>query len=266
MLLCGLDFETTGLDTKLSHVVEVGLVLWDTDIRKPVKTAGFLVDPGQARWEPGAGAANGLTPELCNKYGMADNPALRQVLNHVGVSDAVVAHNGNLFDFPLLEFWAERHGLPIPEGKVRIDTMTDVENYPPKSGRKLSHLAADHGFLNPFPHRAMFDVLTTLTILDRYDINRVVEVAKSPTLLVEALVSFEKKDLAKQQGFYADYEGGRFRRWAKSVKELHLAAEREACREKMVPEVDEAGEPVLDDNGVQKQTLRPGFEIRIVKR
>jgi DNA polymerase III subunit epsilon len=257
MLLLGLDFETTGLDTTKSSVVEVGMALWDTDLHAPVKLAGFLVDPGPVVWEPGAAAKNGLSPELCAKYGMVDETALRQVLSHLKLADAVVAHNGNNFDFPLLESWAKRYGLEVPN-KLRIDTDSDCER-PPKMSNRLTYWAADHGFLNPFPHRAMFDVMTMLRILDTdYDINVVAEIAKSPTLLVEALVSFAQKDLAKQVGFHAEYEGTKFRRWSLAVKECFLDKKREECRV--------FRSYARDENGETQEVTTPGFEIRIVKK
>jgi DNA polymerase-3 subunit epsilon len=239
MLICGIDFETTGLNIPTIGVTEVGLVLWDTDLHAPIKLFGTLVDPGSyAVWEPGAEEVNNLTPELCDKYGMEDEKALKYVLSWYGSADVACAHNGNFFDRPLLDKWAERYGFDSQRNKLWIDTFIDIER-PKKGSGRLGYMAADHGFLNPFPHRAMFDVMTMMTILmapdvskapPKYDLNAIQEIAKSPTRVVKAVVSFEKKELAKARGYRGIYENGNFVRWELEIKECNLEKEREAAR------------------------------------
>ena len=221
-------------------ITEVGMALWDTDLHAPIKLAGYLVDPGpDAIWEKvtpemralgllPAAEVSGITPELCAKYGVPDLTGLKQLLSWYRIADAVVAHNGHEFDYPLLERWAKKHGLELPD-KLRIDTMCDIE-LPPKTIKKLIYMAADHGFLNPFPHRALFDVMTMMRIMNEYDLNEILETAKSPTLVVEALVTFAQKDLAKTRGFHAQYENGRFQMWSLVVKERYLERERAAAQ------------------------------------
>ena len=232
MQLLGLDFETTGLKIGVVSVVEVGMVLWDTDLHTPIKTMGFIVNPGpDAVWEPDVHKHNKATPEICAKFGMPDERAIRQTLAWYQSADAAVAHNGPQFDRLLLKHWAESYGYDWQPDKLWIDTMCDIP-YPENiTTRKLTHLAAEHEFLNPFPHRAMFDVMTMMRILDGYDINEVVRVASSPTLTVEAQVDREHKDWAKQRSFYAVWDNGSFVAWRKLVKECHLDTEREACKE-----------------------------------
>lgn len=230
MLILGLDFETTGLQISTIGVTEVGLVVWDTDLHAPIKLFGTLVDPGpDAIWEPGVEKINGLTPEICKEYGMSEDKALRYVLSWYGSADVACAHNGNVFDRPLLETWAARHDLDAQPNKIWIDTKSDLETAPRNSTR-LTYMAADHGFLNPFPHRAMFDVMTMLKILDKFDITQILEIAKSPTLRVKALVTFDQKDLAKNRGFHPLYENGKFMHWELSVKECKFDAERLAAK------------------------------------
>ncbi|MCB0348730.1 MAG: hypothetical protein KDD37_07835, partial [Bdellovibrionales bacterium] len=130
----------------------------------------------------------------------------------------VVAHNGNEFDKKFME---ETWNL-APETRFDldwIDTLTDL-SYPASiTSRKLNHLAADHGFLNPFAHRAIFDVLTMLEILSKYEIKDVVAMAASPTCRIYAKVTFEQKDLAKKEGFRWDAQA---KVWFKDIKEVHL--------------------------------------------
>lgn len=231
MLILGIDMETTGLHVATIGVTEVGLVLWDTGLRAPVKVYGFLVDPGPVVWEEGVEKVNGLTPQVCALHGMEDERAFRMVLSWYDGADVACAHNGAAFDRLVLEAWAARLGRSedFDRGKVWIDTMTDIET-PERRSTRLTYMAADHGFLNPFPHRAALDVLTMLKVLDAHDLAAVMEMAKSPTVRVKALVTFDQKDLAKERGYHAVYEDGRFRHWEMSLKQIRLDAEREAAR------------------------------------
>jgi DNA polymerase-3 subunit epsilon len=230
MKILGIDFETTGLNIPTIGVTEIGLVVWDTELGAPIKLFGSVVDPGSyAVWEQGAAAVSGLTPEVCSKYGMDDEKALRYVLSWYGSCDVACAHNGNGFDRPLLETWAKRFGLDAQPDKVWIDTKADLD-IPPRNSTRLVYMAADNGFLNPFPHRAMFDVMTMFKILSKYDIDKVLEVSKSPTRILKALVSFDQKDLAKNRGFHPQYENGKFKCWQMITKECKLDEEVRACR------------------------------------
>ena len=230
MLLAGIDFESSGLQIDKVSILEVGLVLWDTDLHLPVNASGFLVDPGlDAFWEPGVEKINGLSPAICSRYGIPDEKAVRQTLHWYRMADAAVAHNGPEFDRPLLRRWAKKYGLDWQPDKLWIDTKCDLE-IPAHNSTRLTYMATDHGFLNPFPHRAMFDVFTMMKILDSYDINKVVEVAKSPTLKVRALVTFDERELARNRGFHSEYDNGNFVAWTMSVKKCYLERERDACR------------------------------------
>src|ERR1700738_3362936 len=162
MILLGLDFESTSLDIQTLCVAEVGLCLWDTEIGDggPVSVRGFLVDTGDVIWEEGAMKANGLSAELCKKYGVSSVVALKAVLTAVDKADIVVAHCGENFDRKVLAQWASRHELTVPE-KLWIDTSTDLA-VDAHSSSRLTYMAADHGILNQMGHRAVFDVVTMM--------------------------------------------------------------------------------------------------------
>jgi DNA polymerase III subunit epsilon len=230
MLILGIDFETTGLNIPTIGVTEIGMVLWDTTLRAPIKLFGTLVDPApNSIWEPGVEKINNLSQDVCSRFGMEDEKALKYVLSWYGSADVACAHNGNNFDRPLLDVWAAKYGLDSQKSKVWIDTKADIDR-PFKDSTRLVYMAADHGFLNPFPHRAMFDVMTMLTILNKYELDPILELAKSPTRVVKALVPFEQKDLAKNRGYHPIYENGKFSRWELPVKEIRLEKEREYFR------------------------------------
>jgi hypothetical protein len=118
-----------------------------------------------------------------------------------------VAHNGNLFDKPLLEAGMKRQGLDFML-RPWIDTKTDIE-YPEEiKTTKLKYLACEHGFVNPFSHRAVFDVLTMLTVLSRYDIQEVIALSQQPAVRLQAVClppwtdGGKSTGIAKSLGFH----------------------------------------------------------------
>lgn len=211
MILLGLDFETDGLDVQKSRVTEVGLCLWDSGIHAPVNLNGFLVKTGLPL-DQEVVALNGITEDMLERWGIPDNVALAEVLSWAARADVIVAHNGHEFDSPILASWCSRHDCSAPD-MLWLDTRVDL---PDRPGTKLIYMAAEDGFVNPFPHRALTDVLTMMRILDRYDIDAVVERAKLPSVLLRALVSYDDRQKAKSAGFQWNPEK---RQWLKLVKE-----------------------------------------------
>jgi DNA polymerase III subunit epsilon len=115
-------------------------------------------------------------------------------------------------------------GLPV------IDTLTDIPFASEPDSRKLKYLAGDHGFLNPFAHRAVFDVLTMLKVLSHYPIDKVLEYAKAPMITIRAVVDFNNKDKAKARRFSWEKIGDKTypKMWVKRIKEFQLEEEKKA--------------------------------------
>lgn len=230
MLLLGLDFETTGLHFDTDRIIEVGAVLWDTDHNAPLgMLSQFMHDASYPELSPEIQAITGIRPEHLAR--LAKPPAevfadLYSLMKHATI---VVAHNGAGFDAPMM--LAELARQKISGGAWMLpwlDTMTDVP-YPERvSTRKLGHLAADHGFLNPFPHRALFDVLTMMTLLGQYDIHEVIQLAAEPNVVLVAETQLPWKDkgvstnLAKARGYRWD---GAQKTWSKTVKQSRVESE-----------------------------------------
>jgi DNA polymerase-3 subunit epsilon len=224
--ILGLDFECSGMDPENCAVTEVGAVLWDTTLHAPTRAIGYLVNPGTTVWDSVCEQITGITPQLCEEEGYSSENGLKQLLRWYNLAEAICAHNGNRFDKFFFKKWCQRHDLEV-EDKLWIDTMTDLP-LPPKNSRKLTYMAAEHGFLNPFPHRAMFDVMTMLKIMDCYPLEEVLKLANSPMILLEALVSYENRGLAKTGGYY--WKGER-KQWLKDIKECALDEERDKAAE-----------------------------------
>jgi hypothetical protein len=76
--------------------------------------------------------------------------------------------------------------------------MIDIKGH---EGKKLTYLAADHGIINYFPHSALADAETVLTVVDKYEINDLVVRAKTPTIVIRARQSRSENDLVKKAKF-----------------------------------------------------------------
>ena len=242
MLLLGIDFETTGLESAVDVVTEVGAILWDTDLQAPVKLMGFLVKTGDTPFGEVAAEITGLNTLVCDKYGHDSERALKQVLAMYQQADYICAHNAP-FDHGFLKAWIKKHNIEFAEDKVWIDTSADIPLPKGIRSRHLPYLAVEHGFLNPFPHRAVFDVMTMFRVLSNYDINEVVKSAQTPSIYVKAVGDRGLNDKIKACGYRAKYEGGRFIAWLLVIKQDAL--EHEKAR------VAEAGFSivVVDENG-----------------
>ena len=229
MIILGIDVETTGLNPTTDVVTEVGAVLWDTDLKVPLHSAGYLVNNPEVEVPASTIALNEITSPMCAEWGMSSIGGLTRLHNLYLRADYACAHNAP-FDRSFFETWAVKHNVVI-EPKVWIDTKLDVP-YPDKWSRRLIHVAAEHGFVNPFPHRALTDVYTMLRVLGYYDLQEVIRSAESPTIRVRADITYqdtEYREKAKSRGFHPYYKDGKFQFWWKAIKEIQLPAEKEAC-------------------------------------
>lgn len=220
-ILLGFDLETTGLDFQNDRPIEVGVILYSTTQKKCLESSGFLVKsdvPVSAEITK----LTGITQVAVDKFGYNSLDALETVIDLMNQADYMLGQNVLRFDKRMLETWAIRHGLTIPE-KVWVDTRTDLP-YGVES-KSLSYMAADHGFLNLFPHSALTDVMTCIKIISMYDINAIIARAQEPTVVLKAHVSYESNKLAKARkyGWYDDKQGTKL--WYKIVKQSDVAAE-----------------------------------------
>jgi DNA polymerase-3 subunit epsilon len=190
-----------------------------------------------------------LTPEIIKLTGidqaMLDEFAVEDTaqafVNLIGLmckADAVVAHNAP-FDKGFVEKAFELLSIDKQANIKWIDSSVDVPYPDTFTTRKLTYLAAEYQFINPFAHRALFDVLTMCKVLSCFDINEIERWADSPNLTLVADVKKpwndkapegeKEADLAKEHGFRFN---GTDKLWKKTVKEFQLDEEREAYKGK----------------------------------
>lgn len=223
MLIAGIDFETLGLDPNVDDITEIGLVLYDTDAKAPVRITGCLVKTDKIVTDE-ITKLTGITNDLLNKYGTQRSAALKGLLATVKDVDYFLAHNGNNFDRPFLEAWCKREGQPMPTQPF-IDSRVDLPADAYEKGANLFVMAAHAGFLFD-GHRAVNDVLATFKILSKYDIDTVIKRALTPNVLVRAIVAFADKNLAKERGYQWRPEK---KLWVKPLKADEVEAERLAA-------------------------------------
>ena len=198
MKVLGLDIETTGLDSTNDSITEIGAVLYDAVDHKPLEMMNRVISTTD-KIPDRIVRLTGITDEIVANHGKQIFEVIEEFNLLVDQAEYLVIHNAP-FDLGFLKNLepAGIRGLDKPV----IDTMRDLPiDSAVHQSVKLTHLCATHGFLNPFSHRAIFDVLSMLKVLSCYNFNDVLTYMQSPTIRVIAHVTFEEKDLAKNAGF-----------------------------------------------------------------
>ena len=214
MLLLALDFETTGTDKAQDRVTEVGAILYSTGQKKCLESSGYLVKsdvPVPAHITK----LTGITQSALDKFGYDSHDALEALLDLAAQADAYVGQNVKRFDKFFLEAWAQREKLTVPN-KLWIDTRTDL---PGVESKHLGYMAADHGFLNLFPHSALSDCQTVIKLVEFYDINQIMERAQSPEVVLIAHQKFENNADAKALKFAWNSD---YKIWWRVTKQMDI--------------------------------------------
>lgn len=245
--MLGIDFETTGFEyQKNDRITEIGAIVWDVDEKKPLALySELLYDESFPPQSDEIVRITGITNEMLGEFGV--HPALgfsrlADLAEKYGVHYCV-AHNGENFDRPFLGAELHRHAGSIEADGYKfaveklasipwIDTRTDLPFEIEPSSRKLAHLALDCGFINPFPHRALFDVATMMKVLSTFEMDKIIEYQKIPWAVMRAVVSFQEKDLAKTQRYSWEKIGEKTysKFWVKKVKENQIEKEIDDCK------------------------------------
>ena len=234
MRVAGLDIETTGLEHGKDHVTEIGWVIKDVGDPKPiVMRSEFVFLPDGYQLTPEIRQLTKITEAHCATGSYLDtvlDDLERDLTLHK--VDYIVAHNGENFDKPFLK--AAAANVPTSDygtGPIFttpwLDTKEDVIYPPDCFYSNLLYVAAYFGFLNPFPHAALFDAMTTLKVLEQFDVAAVAERAKQPWVVIRAMVDYDNRDQAKARRYFWETLGDKKypKSWVKKVKESDVEKE-----------------------------------------
>jgi DNA polymerase-3 subunit epsilon len=218
MYLLAIDIETSGINPEEDRITEIGAVLWDVKNKRPVQMIDHLISTEETDKpiKENVTKINGITDKLLTKFGDDMGFVLSRLDGMFQNADYWVAHNADFEKSFLYKIY------PDLESKSCIDTMKDVP-YPDRMDtRKLEFLAALHGFINYFPHRALFDALTCLKLLSYYPFEEILKWASAEELRIKALVSYEQRGLAKNLLYQWSPEQ---KIWHKTIKDFQLDEE-----------------------------------------
>lgn len=228
MQFVAFDLETTGLDTKNDDIIELGFALYDTRFPAPLTMHSFLIQPKVAISEEITGIT-GITQEHVDKFGVPLDEAIFALIKciqnaeYAGPVKYLVGHNALDFDYPMLKNNCLRAGLELPQVTI-CDTKIDLPFEKTPKSTSLIYLAAEQGFLNPFPHRALFDAMTCAKLLSYFDVEKVLASSNYPLVEIRADVRFEQRDLAKKAGYGWDPER---KIWVRKIRQDKLPQERQ---------------------------------------
>lgn len=233
MRLLGIDIETTGLDFEKDAVTEIGWVLCEAPLSHgvtPLSIQSFLIQtPTVISAE--ITKLTGITREAVDEFGQDFKNIIHLLNTEIAVHkvDYIVAQNGENFDKLFLQAECNKHNTSAHElfSRTWIDTAFDL---PPGKFRynNLMSMAAEIGVINHFKHRAVFDVMTMLTVLSHCNLDDVLVRASSPWVVVKAEVNFEQKELAKKRRYSWQMLGSELypKSWVKKVKTCDLEKEK----------------------------------------
>jgi DNA polymerase III epsilon subunit-like protein len=208
----------------MDRPIEVGGILFSTGQRRVLESSGYLVKSDGVPVSAKITELTGISQAAIDRYGYEPKDALESWLDLANQADAIVGQNIKRFDKPFFENWCKRHNLVMPN-KLWIDTRFDLPN---TEGRTLSLMAAEAkdpvtgrhcGFVNTNPHNALSDCETVLKLIEMHDINKVVERAQSPEVVLVGHQKFENNADAKalKFGWNSDY-----RIWFRITKQMDV--------------------------------------------
>lgn len=215
MILYSLDFETTGLDIVNDRVIENGGVLYSTSQHKCLDNVGILIKT-DVEITSKITQITGITKAALDRFGYEPEEAINGIASMIEECDAVIGYNCRRFDQKVLNEWARRSNVEI-DSRPWIDLYLDLPWQVPTG--KLSHVAADHGILNLFPHSALADCQTVLAIASKYDPEVLLSRAQSSVVVLRSHAPRSENEVVKQCKFRWN-PGAKF--WWKAVKEQDI--------------------------------------------
>lgn len=226
-----IDTETTGLDASTGQVIEIGAIEYSVKHQSSIRQFSTLLP---AESNP-AEHINRIKPKILMEI-TAEQAAegISVITQMARRAELIVAHNA--------EFDKKWFG-PSNKGQSLIPTLLNFRGEPLswvctcsdfewprqiRSGQSLLELAVAHDIGVFGTHRALTDCQLISALFDRMEnLQAMFEKALRPKPLVKALVTYEKREQAKQAGFKWSPERRRWeRRMAvEDIKQLPFLVE-----------------------------------------
>ncbi len=222
-----LDLETTGINPDEDAIIEIGVIEFVVRDGKAepdlLNMYGALEDPGRPLTEE-IKKLTGLDDSLLKGQAIAWE-YIRSLLDRASL---VIAHNAS-FDRSFIERRPELQGMTLHWACSMKHIDWREKGF---KTRALNYLAADHGFVNAFAHRALFDCATTFRLITPYFQELVQRSYLKEFRVLAVQAPFEAKDKLKQKDYRWDPEK---RVWFKDVLEDKLNPERDFLRTEIYP-------------------------------
>ena len=212
------DLETTGINPEKDEIIEVGIVSFKVEENKTptvVEIYGALSEPTIQ-----------IPPEIIKITGIdnahvkgerVDWNKVKLLFNKASIA---IAHNA-VFDVGFLSKKKELSNCDIHWACSMRHIEWKRHGF---STRALNYLAADHGFVNPFAHRAVFDCALTLRLITPYFEELVKNSYENEYEIVANKAPYSSKDDLKLNGYFWDSSE---RVWKKNTYESSLDEERD---------------------------------------
>lgn len=192
-----LDTETTGLDPKKDHLIEVGAARFDECLGQLVECRSWMVHPFRLEFANTAIDVNGILEQTI-KRGAPGSHVAEELNEWSGQHRCVVAHNAS-FD----QKWFTQFPNPWVCSEYDIEWPKDI------GSGSLEKLALAHGIGVMPGHRAIYDVLTLVRVFERVaemgrDLEAMITKAMLPKSLFQSKHPFASNDTASKAGFRWD--------------------------------------------------------------
>lgn len=213
MNLLIVDIESTAESPTLGKACEVGAILYSVQHQTVLQAVSTLLPVSSNPQRLLNGIAEDATKITIPR------PILESLSMLITLSDCMVAHNA--------EFDRQWFGIdPLPSIDLPwICTLFDFDWPRTVKPTNLRDLALAHGIGVTKAHRSLTDCDLIAELFSRVD-DLEVRIAKAmqPRAIVEAVVTFQQRQLAKDAGFMAVYEGDRFVRWERRMFRSDIAS------------------------------------------
>jgi DNA polymerase III epsilon subunit-like protein len=225
------DTECNSLDTENGFIQELAWAIFDSKSWRCLSAQSFLINWGLNHYvvDPEAFSVTGLSKEFCDENGEHPLTVFQNFMISALTADAFCGHNAVAYDFPMVDSNIKRAMLDNPltlDSKFKtmphIDTLTDVEYPSNQKQLSLKYLALDHGFILNNAHEALADVFACAHILKQYDVERALEIAKTPMIKIRTKIDWNNvqgREKVKQARMYWNPT---LKCWEKNVREFFV--------------------------------------------